>query len=116
MVFPSQAVQRIFPAKVGGTLEELPWYAEGKEVTAQGASLPRPPAGFIYVPSSTESSPSSASSAGAGGFGAGATAGAQKRPVVVGGGRLGAPTTARGFSGMAPAASGAPLVKSTLVK
>ena len=103
-ILPSQAVQRLFPSKISA-LEELAAYAEGKELTAAGAALGCPADGFFLVPSEA--------SAPAGGAARRPGAGLSSSAALP---RKGAPTTARGFSGMAPPVSGASVVKSTLVK
>jgi len=107
-ILPSPAVRAMFPSKIAA-LEELGAYAEGRSVAPAGAALACPPLGFVLSNLALDAS----------GAGAGAASGALKRPGVgaaVPGARKGAPTTARGFSGMAPAASGATVVKSTLKK
>ena len=97
----------MFPSKISA-LEELAAYAEGREPTPAAAALALPPQGFVLSTVGAEGA----------GAGAGAAGGSVRRavPVVVPGVRKGAPTTSRGFSGMAPAVSGATVVKSTLKK
>jgi hypothetical protein len=105
-ILPSAAVQRMFPSKITA-LEELAAYAEGREPTAAAAALTVPPAGFVLSTVAVE---------GEGAAGGGGGGGVKRSAPVVPGARKGAPTTSRGFSGMAPAASGATVVKSTLKK
>ena len=116
-LLPSSAVQRMFPTKIA-SLDELSAYAEGRDVAPAGAALACPVAGFIYSPSAATgeagggaAAPGSAAAAAGGG-----APSTFKRSTMGVSGRLGGPTTARGFSGMAPAASGSALVKSTLAK
>jgi hypothetical protein len=114
-ILPSPAVRAMFPSKIAA-LDELGAYAEGRTVTPAGAALACPPLGFVL---STVAHAADAAAGGGGGGGGGGAGSAVKRAgvgAVIAGGRKGAPTTARGFSGMAPAASGATVVKSTLKK
>ena len=96
----------MFPSKIS-SLDELAAYAEGRELTPAGAALTCPAQGFVFTPAA----------AAEGGAGAAPAAKRLGAGAALGGRALkGAPITARGFSGMAPAASGATVVKSTLKK
>jgi len=103
-IFPSSVVQGMTPSKIL-VLDDLPVYAEGKEVTPLGASLVCPSKGYVYVPQASSSDDSSASS----------STPVAKRPVVPNLAIKGAVVTARGFSGMVSSSGGA-VVKSTLVQ